>query len=216
MATTDPRPDTPDGPRSARKRAAILNAATEVFLRDGYPGASMDEIAALSAVSKQTIYKHFGSKEALFVEIVTSMTGAAGDIVHNDVQDLGKDEDVKAYLEAYAWRQLSVVLTPRLMQLRRLVIAEVGRFPDLAEALYEHGPKRAVGLLAAMIERLAKRGLLTVDDPVVAATHFNWLVMSAPLNAAMLLGDRGIPKAAELRRQAEDGVRVFLAAYGRH
>lgn len=215
MTTTDPTTEASDGPRSARKRAAILNAATEVFLRDGYPGASMDEIAALSAVSKQTIYKHFGSKEALFVEIVTSMTGAAGDIVHNDVEDLGKDEDVKAYLEAYAWRQLSVVLTPRLMQLRRLVIAEVSRFPDLAEALYEHGPQRAVGLLAAMIERLAKRGLLTVDDPVVAATHLNWLVMSAPLNAAMLLGDRGIPRPAELKRQAEEGVRVFLAAYGR-
>lgn len=215
MATADTTPETPDGPRSARKRAAILGAATEMFLRDGYPGASMDEIAALSAVSKQTIYKHFGSKEALFVEIVTSMTGAAGDIVHNDVIDLGKDEAVKDYLEAYAYRQLSVVLTPRLMQLRRLVIGEVGRFPDLAEALYVHGPKRAVGLLAAMIERLAKRGLLTVDDPIVAATHFNWLVMSAPLNAAMLLGDRGIPGPAELRRQAEDGVRVFLAAYGR-
>lgn len=215
MTTTDPTTEASDGPRSARKRAAILNAATEVFLRDGYPGASMDEIAALSAVSKQTIYKHFGSKELLFVEIVTSMTGAAGDIVHNDVEDLGKDEDVKAYLEAYAWRQLSVVLTPRLMQLRRLVIAEVSRFPDLAEALYEHGPQRAVGLLAAMIERLAKRGLLTVDDPVVAATHLNWLVMSAPLNAAMLLGDRGIPRPAELKRQAEEGVRVFLAAYGR-
>lgn len=215
MAKAAPTPETPDGPRSARKHAAILNAATEVFLRDGYPGASMDEIAALSAVSKQTIYKHFGSKEALFVEIVTSMTGAAGDMVHNDVLDLGEDETVKDYLEAYAYRQLSIVLTPRLMQLRRLVIAEVSRFPDLAEALYEHGPKRAVGLLAAMIERLAKRGLLTVDDPIAAATHFNWLVMSAPLNAAMLLGDRGIPKPAELKRQAEDGVRVFLAAYGR-
>ena len=214
MATADTTPGTPDGPRSARKRAAILQAATEVFLRDGYPGASMDEIAALSAVSKQTIYKHFGSKEALFVEIVTSMTGAAGDTVHNDVVDLGKDEELEDYLRAYALRQLTVVLTPRLMQLRRLVIGEVGRFPDLAEALYEHGPKRAVGLLAAMIERLASRGLLTVDDPIVAATHFNWLVMSAPLNAAMLLGDRGIQKPAELRRQAEDGVRVFLAAYG--
>ena len=215
MATADTIPGTPDGPRSARKRAAILQAATEVFLRDGYPGASMDEIAALSAVSKQTVYKHFGSKEALFVEIVTSMTGAAGDTVHNDVVDLGKDEDLEDYLQAYALRQLSVVLTPRLMQLRRLVIGEVGRFPDLAEALYEHGPRRAVGLLAAMIERLSKRGLLTVDDPIVAATHFNWLVMSAPLNAAMLLGDRGIPRPAELRRHADDGVRVFLAAYGR-
>lgn len=206
--------DTPNSPRSARKRAAILDAATEVFLRDGYSGASMDEIAALSAVSKQTIYKHFGSKEALFVDIVASMTGDAGDIVHNQIADLGPDEDLGDYLRAYAYRQLTVVLTPRLMQLRRLVIAEVGRFPDLAEALYTHGPRRAVGLLAAMIERLARRGLLTVDDPLAAATNFNWLVMSAPLNAAMLLGDRGIPKPAELKRQAEDGVRVFLAAYG--
>lgn len=215
MATTDPTTETPNGPRSARKRDAILKAATEVFLRDGYPGASMDEIAMLSAVSKQTIYKHFGSKEALFVEIVTSMTGAAGDTVHNQIAELGRDEDLSEYLQAYAYRQLSVVLTPRIMQLRRLVIGEVSRFPDLAQALHDHGPKRAVGLLAAMIERLAKRGLLTVDDPIVAATHFNWLVMSAPLNAAMLLGDRGIPKPAELRRQAEDGVRIFLAAYGR-
>lgn len=213
--TTDPIPDIPDGPRAARKRAAILQAATEVFLRDGYPGASMDEIAARSAVSKQTIYKHFGSKEALFVEIVTSMTGAAGDTVHNQIADLGKDEDLADYLQAYAYRQLSVVLTPRIMQLRRLVIGEVSRFPGLAQALHDHGPKRAIGLLAAMIERLAGRGLLTVDDPVVAATHFNWLIMSAPLNAAMLLGDRGIPTPAELRRQAEEGVKVFLAAYGR-
>ena len=56
--------------RSARKRQAILDAATDVFLRDGYLGTNMDEIAALSEVSKQTVYKHFASKEALFIEIV--------------------------------------------------------------------------------------------------------------------------------------------------
>ena len=67
--------------RSARKRRAILDAATEIFLRDGYLGTNMDEIAARSEVSKQTVYKHFVSKEALFVEIVSSMTDAAGDIV---------------------------------------------------------------------------------------------------------------------------------------
>ena len=56
--------------RSARKRRAILDAATEVFLKSGYLGTNMDEIAALSSVSKQTVYKHFSSKEALFIEIV--------------------------------------------------------------------------------------------------------------------------------------------------
>ena len=57
-----------DSSRSARKRRAILDAATEIFLRTGYLGTNMDEIAALSEVSKQTVYKHFSSKEALFVE----------------------------------------------------------------------------------------------------------------------------------------------------
>ncbi|MBA3275655.1 MAG: TetR/AcrR family transcriptional regulator [Chloroflexia bacterium] len=204
-----------DANRSARKRRAILDAATEVFLKSGYLGTNMDDIAALSAVSKQTVYKHFTSKEALFVEIVTSMTNEAGDRVLNELPESGDGEDITEYLRDYACRQLTVVLTPRLMQLRRLVIGEVSRFPDLAKVLYERGPMRALAELAAAFARLADRGLLAIDDPMLAASHFNWLVMSGPLNQAMLLGDDAIPSEDELRQHAEDGVRVFLAAYGR-
>jgi TetR/AcrR family transcriptional regulator, mexJK operon transcriptional repressor len=200
--------------RSARKRQAILEAATEVFLKSGYLGANMDEIAALSSVSKQTVYQHFSNKETLFIEIVTSMTGGAGDTVHNAMPDLADGADVAGYLRTYALRQLTVVLTPRLMQLRRLVIGEVSRFPELAKVLYERGPARAVATLAGVFKHLAERGQLRIDDPMLAASHFNWLIMSAPLNQAMLLGDEAIPKPAELRRHAADGVRVFLAAYG--
>lgn len=201
--------------RSARKRRAILDAATDVFLRSGYLGTNMDEIAARSAVSKQTVYKHFASKEALFVEIVSSMTTEAGDMVHNEMPEPEDGADVAEYLRNYAYRQLTVVLTPRLMQLRRLVIGEVSRFPELAKVLYERGPMRALAALAASFEHLADRGLLAIDDPMVAASHFNWLVMSAPLNQVMLLGDGAIPKETELRRHASEGVRVFLAAYGK-
>jgi AcrR family transcriptional regulator len=202
------------GGRSAQKRAAILQAATEVFLKSGYLGTNMDEIAALSGVSKQTVYKHFASKEALFVEIVSSMTDGAGDVVRDEVAELDEGGDLTQYLGDYAYRQLAVVLTPRIMQLRRLVIGEVARFPDLAKVLYERGPQRAIATLAAMFERLAARGLLNLEDPMTAAAHFNWLVMSEALNRAMLLGDAAIPGAAELRRHADEGVRVFLAAYG--
>lgn len=202
-----------DTGRSARKRQAILDAATDVFLASGYLGTNMDEIAALSGVSKQTVYKHFSSKETLFVEIVLAMTGQAGDRVRSEPLEF-VGGDLKAFLEDYAIRQLTVVLTPRLMQLRRLVIGEVGRFPDLARALYEAGPKRAMTSLAALFDDLGKRGLLTIDDPWTAASHYNWLVMSEALNAAMLLGDTAIPPVAQLERHAKDGVRVFLAAYG--
>jgi TetR/AcrR family transcriptional regulator, mexJK operon transcriptional repressor len=191
----------------------ILDAATEIFLRDGYLGTNMDEIAAVSEVSKQTVYKHFVSKEALFIEIVSSMTDGAGDIVRHDVAELDDGGDVAGYLVDYAYRQLTVVLTPRLMQLRRLVIGEVSRFPELAKVLYERGPRRAMNALASAFERLAARGLLAIEDPQVAASQFNWLIMSAPLNQAMLLGDAAIPGPAELRSHAREGVRVFLAAY---
>jgi len=200
---------------SARKHRAILEAAEEMFLRGGYLGTNMDELAALSQVSKQTVYKHFGSKEALFVELVTTMTDAAGDRVHNEVPDPADASEVPAYLQAYAERQLAVVMTPRLLQLRRLVIGEVARFPDLARALYESGPKRATSALAAVFARLDARGLLDVDDPDAAASQFNWIIMGEPINQAMLLGDAAIPGIAARRRHAAGAVSVFLAAYGR-
>ena len=203
-------------PQSERKHSAILAAATEIFLKSGYLGTNMDEIAARAGVSKQTVYKHFATKEALFVEIVSSMTNQAGDTVHtDDPAEPSRAADLAAYLEDYAFRQVSVVLEPRIMQLRRLVIGEVTRFPELAKVLYERGPMRAIGMLSSIFSRLAERGLLDAPDPTLAATHFNWLVMSAPLNQAMLLGDAAIPKPAELRRHAVEGVRVFLAAYGK-
>jgi TetR/AcrR family transcriptional regulator, mexJK operon transcriptional repressor len=199
--------------RTARKHRDILAAAEEMFLAGGYLGTNMDELAARSQVSKQTVYKHFGSKEALFVELVTAMTDAAGDRVHDTVPDPDSADDVVAFLEGYADRQLEIVMTPRLLQLRRLVIGEVARFPDLAAALYERGPKRAISSLAGVFERLDRRGLLTVRDPLVAATQFNWLVMGEPVNRAMLLGDGVIPGRAERRRHVAGAVRVFLAAY---
>ena len=200
--------------RSERKRRAILAAAEELFLRHGYLGTSMDELAELSNVSKQTVYAHFGSKEALFVELVSSMTGGAGDALHDLDVEPAADGDVAGYLEQYAAGQLTVVMTPRLLKLRRLVIGEVGRFPELARALYENGPQRAIRSLAVAMTALRDRGLLDLDDATEAATTFNWLVMGAPVNEAMLLGDDAIPSHEALRRHAAHATRVFLAAYG--
>ncbi|GAA1464395.1 TetR/AcrR family transcriptional regulator [Nocardiopsis exhalans] len=200
--------------RSARKRRAILEAAEEVFLRGGYLGTNMDEIVARSEVSKQTVYKHFGSKENLFVEIVGHMTSGAGDLVHVEDPDLAPDGDLADYLCDYAYRQLTVVLTPRLMQLRRMVIGEVARFPELAETLYRNGPQRAIDNLAGIFDRLVAQGRLSVADTRAAASRFNWLVMSEPVNRAMLLGDQGIPGPEELRAHTVESVRVFLSAYG--
>jgi TetR/AcrR family transcriptional repressor of mexJK operon len=196
-----------------RKHRAVLAAAEELFLRDSYLGTSMDEVAERSAVSKQTVYKHFGSKERLFVELVTAMTAGAGDSL-DDVGDLPRSPgELAPFLERHALKELQIVLSPRLLQLRRLVIGEVSRFPELAEALYEHGPQRAITLLTAVITQLQATGLLATHDPRTAAVTLNWLVLAAPINEAMLRGDRAIPSAPELEAHAREAIRIFLAAH---
>jgi TetR/AcrR family transcriptional regulator, mexJK operon transcriptional repressor len=199
-------PDT----RSARKHEAILAAARSVFLHQGYLGASMDEIAARARVSKQTVYRHFTDKERLFIEIVISTVDEVSNPVYAEVLGLRDSGDPQRDLTDLARRQLTGVMVPELLALRRLVIAEAIRFPELGRAFYDRGPGRTMAALAASFARLHDQGRLRCPDPELAARHFNWLVMGEPLNQAMLLGTTN----ASLDRWAADGVAAFMTAYG--
>lgn len=202
-----------DEGRSARKRRAILQAARTVFLRNGYLGTSMDEVAALAEVSKATVYKHFADKQSLFSEIITSTVDEISDPNHEDVLRLRDATDIEPALREFAQRQLERVMQPQILQLRRLVIGEANRFPQLGRLFYERGPGRTIDALASLFESLVQKGVLTLHDPALAAAHFNWLIMSTPLNHAMLSGEDHIASSTELRRYAHAGVDLFLAAH---
>lgn len=172
----------------------------------------MDEIAALAMVSKQTVYKQFNDKERLFTEIVTTTVNEVGDPVADEIRKLRDSDRAQDDLRKLAHTLLSGVMEPRLLALRRLVIGEAGRFPELGRAFYERGAGRSTTALAAVFERLAARGALSLDDPRLAAGHFSWLIMSAPVNQAMLLGRYEGPP--DLDTIVTTGVDAFLAAYG--
>ena len=203
-------------PSSVAKRRAILVAAEEAFLGAHYDSVTMDDLANSSGVSKQTVYAHFGTKEQLFIELVTSMTRLAGDDVHQvgAVPVESRDRIAQA-LESILSRQLAAVMQPRMLRLRRLVIGEVPRFPELARAVFEHGPERAVAALAQMLADLDARNLLSVPDPRLAATQLNWLVMGAPVNDAMFLGDDATPSTQAQRDHVKSAVTTFLSSIHR-
>jgi AcrR family transcriptional regulator len=201
--------------RSARARQAILAAATTVFLEKGYKGASMDEVAAVASVSKQTVYKNFTDKRSLFTEIIHRGLDRIDDLFSDVTRSLADTRDLDKDLTALARRFVTILTQPRLLRLRRLVIAEADRFPDLGRSYYERGPEHVHAMLAASFRELADRKLLTLDDPTLAANHFTWLVTSIPVNKIMFCGSGEHFTQTELDRFADAAVRVFLAAYRR-
>lgn len=200
--------------RMRRSREKILAAAEEVFLQHGFLGANMDAVAEIAGVSKQTVYAHCRSKEALFVQVVERMTGGAARAIGEDQEDDLEGVSAADYFLRVATDNLLIVMTPRLMRLRRMVIGEVERFPEMGRSLHENGPGRTIARLKSAIVHFTSTGELRCDDPTAAAENFNWLVMGSPTNAAMFLGDAAIPSKSALQAHARESVRIFLAAFG--
>jgi TetR/AcrR family transcriptional repressor of mexJK operon len=199
--------------RSDRKRKALLLAATEIFLDKGYDSTSMDDVAAKAAVSKPTVYKYFSDKERLFAEIVRATTGEIDSLVRLVAETMAGQKSVESGLLVLARRFIIALMEPRILRLRRLVMANADRFPDVGRSWYEEGFGRVLATLATSFQDLADRKLLNIDDPLLAANHFVGLLLWIPVNKAMFTGDhRSSPD--ELEHFAAAAVRAFLTGYG--
>jgi TetR/AcrR family transcriptional regulator, mexJK operon transcriptional repressor len=196
-----------------------MSAAIAAFLRNGYLGTSMDQIAAAAAVSKQTVYKHFADKEQLFTQLILdTMTRTVDQLIHDTataLRDGDGEPDLERDLTTLAHTLITALWQPDVLQLRRLVISEAARFPHLGQAYWKQGFEGGMVALADSLRTLADRGHLHLDDPRLAAHHFAGLVLWVPMNHAMFTGiDKPMPPA-ELDHLATTGVRTFLAAYAR-
>jgi TetR/AcrR family transcriptional regulator, mexJK operon transcriptional repressor len=204
---------TPELGRSARKRQLILEAATSSFLSRGYDGTSMDDVAALAAVSKPTVYKHFADKERLFYEIVLATTEPMRELVQLIADAFGDARDLQRSLRQFAHQFIDALMQPDVLRLRRLVIANADRFPEMGRAWYAHGFERVLAALADEFRRLTDLQLLHADDPVMAANHLVGLLLWIPVNKVMFSGDAGRSSTAELQHYADAAVDAFLRAY---
>jgi TetR/AcrR family transcriptional repressor of mexJK operon len=206
-----------DEGRSSRKHTAILEAATALFLRDGYRNTSMDQIAADAAVSKQTVYKHFADKEQLFREIILGVTANSEEIIIELTSVLRSDKiyslaDLETVLTDLARHYIDAVLRPNVLSLRRLIVAEAEHFPDLARTYYDQAPSRGIDVIADALLSFQARGLITTADARLAAAHLAYLALGIPQDRAQFCpAQRPLP--AERDRLASEAVRVFLAAY---
>jgi TetR/AcrR family transcriptional regulator, mexJK operon transcriptional repressor len=200
-------------PRIVRTRAAVVEAATALFLEHGYVDTSLDDVAAGAGVSKKTIYNNFADKERLFTEIVLGVTATAEEFAGGLSVSFAGGE-VAAFLRGLARRHLNSVTHPGVVRVRRLISAESRRFPALAREYYRRAPARVIAAFADAFAGLSERGLLRVPDSARAAEHFAFLVVGPVLDRVMFEGADAVPDADERARIARAAVGTFLAAYG--
>lgn len=200
----------PSGPRADSKREAIIRAARDSFLADGFE-ASMDTVAAAACVSKVTVYNHFGSKEALFVAIVNGELDRALEAAQSVVESrLAASAHVRTdFINACrAW--VAGIAAPEMIALRNLVAGESRRFPELGAAWQERGPQRFHQVVAAALRQLVERRKLSIDDVELAVLQLSGLVLSPNL----VYGTYGKPLDAGLTdRLVTAGVDMFLDHY---
>jgi TetR/AcrR family transcriptional repressor of mexJK operon len=138
-------------PLQCRKRSAILDGAKTVFLREGFGLATMDDVAAAAGVGKQTVYRHFKSKEALFVGLVSAMCAQVGALLAS-AQNEQSDGAPEIELRELGWLLARGLITPDNLRLYRAIVAEAERLPELGQVFYENGAK-VVRAFAAKVLR---------------------------------------------------------------
>jgi AcrR family transcriptional regulator len=196
------------------KRVLILDAAAEVFCREGFSGACIDEIAAEACVSRQTVYNHYHEKETLFTAVVEDVMTRVNSVLFSTLSTFPDTPDnLQEELSAFAVRLTrDCTGTQDGKFLRKLVQQEGGRYPHLFEGWRQQGPCKTTKALAALFARLSHQGALEIDDFDLAARQFLALV-NADIQMAILFG--GALSDDELEVSAHNAVRTFLRAYGR-
>lgn len=215
MTVRDPSTTPAAGSARGRldKRQAIVDAALRVFAAEGYSHASIEAIAAEAGVAKPTIYNHLGGKENLFRHVLAEIATRSN---HKTLAALAafSDEptDLRAELLAVARGLVDCFLDEQSSALRRLLHAEIVRFPDLYDSVLTSGPAQANEALIGRLARLANAGHLRIEDPSRAASQF-FALISCDLAALSALGTRPVADA-DVDRSVTTGVDTFLRAFG--
>jgi TetR/AcrR family transcriptional regulator, mexJK operon transcriptional repressor len=209
MSAATPPPRPVGRPRDQEKRAALLDAAWQLFLSEGVQAVPLDRIARQAGVSRVTLYSHFADKAALFEATVErEMTRLA-----TSQMALLPSQSLRNGLIAFGTGLMTFLTSSGPASYYTVLAGELRRHPDLARRFYDHGPAVTMRNLAAILAKASTTGEISLRSPEQAAEQLIGLWQGVT-NYQLALGldlDRlilGIPE------RVESAVDVFLRAFG--
>jgi len=195
--------------RREERRSAILEVATRYFLEHGYAATTMSEIAAALGGSKGTLWNYYASKELLFADVLER---AITEFRNQLSLALNPEEPMRDALLQFCVRYCERIVKPESVALYRLVMSEVGRFPEVGRIFYERGPRQVHRLLSNFLGQAMDKGELRAADPLEAAQFLIALCMGRG-HLRLLTGVTQGLSRADARVEAEGALDMFLRAY---
>jgi len=210
MPDSSVTPTGPGRPKDQAKRQAILTAAKELFVRNGYTSTSMDAVAAEAGVSKLTVYSHFTDKETLFSAAVVARCEEQMPALFDE---LNRDLPAQTLLLNVARGFQTLINSPESIELHRLMVTLGTQDPKLSQIFFEAGPQRILLETERLLSRLEKTGQLRFDSCKTAAEHFLSLIKGA-CNFRLLVGCGEMPDPATAEAHVQEVVGLFMRGYG--
>lgn len=193
-----------------RKFLQVLEGARTVFLRDGFEGASVDDIAREAGVSKATLYSYFPDKRVMFMAVFRNELG-------RDAADASALIDVELPVEQVLPFIVQIISTHLVsdfgVRIFRVGVGEAERFPSLAEEYYAAGPMLLRTQLVQYLERCVERGELDIPDLELAADQLIELASATIHDRILFLGEGSVDNDL-VRRVNQGAVRMFMSCYG--
>lgn len=206
------KPHGPGRPKDMEKRAAILDAAKALFIRNAFAGTSMDAIAAEAGVSKLTVYSHFGDKDNLFREVIRARIQ---DLLPEETYQFDSDTDIGEILNRIALTHARLDCDPETVGTFRAILSDCRQGnPRYGKLMWEEGPMRSRALLERLLQQAVDAGMLDIANVPRAATQFISLIKGDSMMRHMFgCVDCQQSYAREIEENARASVTMFLRAY---
>lgn len=182
--------------RAQQTRERLRETAQRLFLQQGYQATSVDTILAAAGISsRETFYRHYAGKEALFVDVLSHLTMEQPNFAEKlatlpRVHDLSTLRQVLTVLA----RELLVLMNqPEYQALMRITIAEAPRFPQLGPLVFAAIPQHGLSLIMALLQEAREQQIIAhVDFEAMARALLGGLLTYA-IQSLLFVGDQTQP-----------------------
>jgi len=204
--------DQPESQRErskAKRRAAIIEVATQTFLENGYEATTMTAIAQRMGGSKGTLWSYFTTKDELLAAVIDYLSSAFQLFMG---MILDTEQDMVVTLTKFCETFIERISRPEAIALQRMVLSQADRSPHVARIFHERGPAVNHRMVANFLGRQMLAGVIPVDSPEEAARMLLDLC-TAGYHDMVFYGFQTQDTALE-KEQAARVVKQFMRCYG--